>query len=151
MCCEEEFLRKLRERGYRLTLQREMVLRILHEAPDHPTAEEIYARVSAVSSAVDLSTVYRTLELLQALQLVTSFELGDGQRRYELLTVHHPHHHLLCRGCSKLLKIDAAELQPLVDALRDSQGFAAQLEHMVIPGLCRECAWKAAGSASQAA
>ncbi len=154
MCCEEEFLRKLRERGYRLTLQREMVLHILHEAPDHPTAEEVFSRVSAVSSAVDLSTVYRTLELLQALDLVTSFELGDGQRRYELLTVHHPHHHLLCRGCGKLLKVDAAELQPLVDALRGSQGFVAQLEHMVIPGLCRECARDAgqtAGAARQAA
>ena len=154
MCCEEEFLRRLRERGFRLTLQREMVLRILHEAADHPTAEEIYAQVSAVSSAVDLSTVYRTLELLQALDLVAPFDLGDGQRRYELLTAHHLHHHLHCRGCGKLITIDAADVQPLLDALRHSQGFAAQLEHLVIPGLCRECAQKAgrtAGPARQAA
>ena len=150
MCCEEKFLQQLRERGLRFTPQRELVLRILHEGIEHPTAEEIFARVSAVSPAVDLSTVYRTLELLQALDLVASFDLGDGQRRYELLTIHHPHHHLLCRGCGRLITIEAAEAQPLVDALQQSHGFAAQLEHLVIPGLCKACS-DAAGSVRQVA
>lgn len=150
MCCEDKFLERLRERGFRLTPQREIILHVLHEDMEHPTAEEIHARVSAVSAAIDLSTVYRTLELLQQLDLVSSFELGDGQRRYELLSVHHPHHHLLCRGCGKLVTIEAAEVQPLLEALRQSRGFEAQLEHMVIPGLCGECA-QAARSAERAA
>lgn len=140
MCCEEEFLQRLRDRGFRLTPQREIILHVLHEDMEHPTAEEIYARVSSVSAAIDLSTVYRTLELLQGLNLVSSFDLGDGQRRYELLTVHHPHHHLLCRGCGRLATIEASEAQPLLDSLRQSRGFEAQLEHMVIPGVCQECA-----------
>ena len=139
MCCEEKFEHELRERGFRLTLQRELVLRILHEAAEHPTAEEIFARVSAVSPVVDLSTVYRTLELLQSLNLVASFDLGDGHRRYELLTVHRPHHHLLCQRCGKLATIDAAEIQPLLGALRQHYGFEAQVQHLVITGLCREC------------
>ncbi len=139
MCCEERFLQHLRERGFRLTPQREMVLHVLHDAEEHATAEELYARVSALSSAVDLSTVYRTLELLEEFRLVASFDLGDGQRRYELLTVHRPHHHLHCRNCGKLVTLDAQELQPLLDQLAQAHGFQGQIEHWVIPGLCQEC------------
>ena len=82
MCCEERFLQQLRERGFRLTPQREMVLHVLHDAEEHASAEELYARVSVLSSAVDISTVYRTLELLEEFHLVASFDLGDGERRY---------------------------------------------------------------------
>ena len=154
MCCEERFVRELRERGLRLTLQRETVLRILHEATEHPTAEEIHAWANAVCPAIDLSTVYRTLDLLQSIDLVASFDLGDGHRCYELLSVHRPHHHLLCQRCGKLATIDATEVQPLLDALRHGHGFEAQLEHLVIPGCCQEClqaAEQAAGSAQQVA
>ena len=139
MCCEERFLQQLRERGFRLTPQREMVLHVLHDAEEHATADELFARVSALSAAVDLSTVYRTLELLEELDLVASFDLGDGERRYELLTVHRPHHHLHCRSCGKLVTVEALELQPLLDGLAQAYGFVARVEHWVIPGLCIEC------------
>jgi len=139
LSCEEKFLQQLRERGFRLTPQREMVLHVLHDGEEHATAEDLYARVRVLSSAVDRSTVYRTLELLEKLHLVASFDPGDGQRRYELLTLHRPHHHLHCSGCSKLVTLDAQELQPLLDRLAQAHGFRAQIEHWVIPGLCQEC------------
>jgi Fur family ferric uptake transcriptional regulator len=139
LCCEERFLQQLREHGFRLTPQREMVLHVLHDAEEHATAEEIHARVSALSSAVDLSTVYRTLELLQEFHLVASFDLGDGERRYELLSLHRPHSHLHCRGCGKLVTLEVQALQPLLDNLAQTHGFGAQLDHWVIPGLCQEC------------
>ncbi len=139
MCCEERFLQMLRDRGFRLTPQREMVLHVLHDAQEHATADELYARVSALSSAVDISTVYRTLELLEEFRLVASFDLGDGERRYELLTVHPAHHHLHCRACGKLVTIETQGLQPLLDRLAQAHGFEAQVEHWIIPGLCRDC------------
>jgi Fur family ferric uptake transcriptional regulator len=139
VCCEEKFLQQLRERGFRLTPQREMVLHVLHDAEDHATAEELYARVRVLSSAVDLSTVYRTLELLEDFHLVAAFDLGGGERRYELLTTHHPHHHLHCLGCGKLITLEAQALQPLENHLAQSHGFGAQLDHWVIPGYCQEC------------
>ena len=70
MSCEQVFLEQLRERGFRLTPQREMVLSVMHQIEDFATAEEIYDRVQVLSSAVDISTVYRTLELLQEFHLV---------------------------------------------------------------------------------
>jgi len=139
VCCEDRFLQQLRERGFRLTPQREMVLHVLHDAKEHATAEELYARVRVLSSAVDLSTVYRTLELLEDFHLVASFDPGNGGRRYELLTTHRPHHHLHCVGCGKLITLEAQALQPLLDHLAQTYGFNAQLDHWVIPGLCHEC------------
>jgi Fe2+ or Zn2+ uptake regulation protein len=65
MSCEKAFLERLRERGFRLTPQREMVLAVMHGLDGFCTAEDIYSRVGEISSAVDISTVYRTLDLLQ--------------------------------------------------------------------------------------
>ncbi|MCD6520682.1 MAG: transcriptional repressor [Anaerolineae bacterium] len=139
MCCEDIFIAKLRARGFRLTPQRELVLSVMHDIEGHATAEEIYARVQEHTSSVDISTIYRTLELLQEFHLVAVIDLGDGQKRYELLSIHGPHHHLYCRSCGKLIRIEHDELQPLIEHLRQTYGFEAELEHLVIPGLCAEC------------
>jgi len=139
MACEEIFLKQLRERGFRLTPQREMVLSVMHDVEGHATAEEIYARVRSLSLSVDISTVYRTLELLQEFDLVATFELDDGQRHYELLGVHGPHCHLVCRSCGKVVGVEREMIQPLGDRLLETYGFQVDLDHLMIPGLCQEC------------
>ena len=118
MCCEKIFFEKLHDRGFRITPQREMVLDALHHIDGHATVDQIYARVRARSSSVDVSTVYRTLELL---------------------TIRGPHHHLHCRSCGKLVRVECAEVQPLVNRLAQVHGFRAEPDHLVIPGFCREC------------
>lgn len=140
MTCEHVFLQKLRERGFRLTPQREMVLSAMHETEGLATADEIYSRVQASSSAVNLSTVYRTLDLLQEFNIVACIDPGDGQQRYELLGVHGPHIHLICRSCGKVRGIEPEEAQSLAGRLEVRHGFVADLDHLSIPGLCVECA-----------
>ena len=147
MSCEEVFLEKLRQSGFRLTPQREMVLSVMHRIERSATAEDIHARVQERSSSVDISTVYRTLELLQQFQLVSAVELADGLRHYELLGVHGPHLHLACTRCGKLLGIELHEADALHDQLLAEYGFDMELDHVTIPGLCRECRISAARSA----
>jgi Fur family ferric uptake transcriptional regulator len=144
MCCQQEFLKQLRERGFRLTPQREMVLDILHDVSGHVTAEEVYDRVSRLSSCVDISTVYRTLELLQDFHLVGAVEL-DGQRRYELLGLHGPHYHLLCSACSKLVRVEPEEVKPLIEQMRQRYGFQIASDDLTFTGLCQECQANRAG------
>ena len=139
MSCEKVFLEMLRERGFRLTPQREMVLSVMHEIEGFATAEEIHARVQEHSSSVDISTVYRTLELLQEFELVSWIELDDGRRRYELLGVHGRHLHLACHSCGEIVGIDLQEAQPFIDYLAQAHGFSAELDHITIPGLCQRC------------
>jgi Fur family transcriptional regulator, ferric uptake regulator len=140
MSCEEFFFKQLREHGFRLTPQREMVLSVLHEIEGFATAEEIYARVSKLSSSVDISTVYRTLELLQDFHLVASVDSCDSERRYELLGLHGQHFHLVCRACGEITGVDPEVIEPLAARLREKYGFEIDLEHLSIPGLCVECA-----------
>ena len=139
MCCEEIFLKRLQDRGFRLTPQRDVILQAMHHVDGHATAEEIHGKVHSISSAIDISTVYRTLELLQELHLVAAVDLGDGQRRYELLGDRPPHPHLHCRLCGKLVRIDESKIRPLIDCVGEMYGFRAEPSHLIMPGVCQEC------------
>jgi Fur family transcriptional regulator, ferric uptake regulator len=139
MACEEEFIRQLRERGFRMTPQREMVLSVLHQIDGYATADEIYQRVQEISTSVDISTVYRTLELLQEFDLVVSMDPDDGQRRFVLVGVHGAHSHLQCRVCGALIGVESSEMQSLIDQLRVDYGFEVDVTHLMVPGLCQKC------------
>ena len=139
MSCEGRFLQELRERGFRLTPQRELVLSVLHDVEGLATADEIFGQVHAQSSAVDISTVYRTLDLLDEMGMVATVDAGDGQRRFGLLGVHGPHLHLVCNRCGSVSGVDLCAAEALASELHDSFGFAADLGHLTIPGLCVDC------------
>jgi Fur family ferric uptake transcriptional regulator len=140
MGCEKVFVQQLRERGLRLTPQREMVLSVLHDVDGFATVDEIYRRVQQISTSVDLSTIYRTLDLLQEFDLVACVDPGDGQRRYELLGLHGPHLHLVCSACGAVTGAPSDVAAALGVALREQYGFHADLEHLSVPGLCAACA-----------
>lgn len=139
MSCESDFIRELKERGFRLTAQREMVLNVLHQLDNFATADEIYQRVHVLSSAVDISTVYRTLDLLQEFQMVASVEGGDGQRRFELLASHSPHAHLVCTGCGAVSGASPEVIQPALEEITRRYGFAVDLKQLYLPGWCAAC------------
>lgn len=140
MACEQVFLRQLRERGFRLTAQRQMVLSVLHDVEGFVTAEEIHAGVQRISSAVDISTVYRTLDLLQKLDLVSSVDTGDGQRRYELLGPHGPHLHLTCLSCGQVSAANLEAAREFAQRIGAEYGFQVAVDHLSVPGHCPACA-----------
>ncbi len=129
---------RLSELGYRLTPQRMMILSAIEGSESHISAEEIYAQVVAKYPHVNISTVYRTLELLKRLGLVTETDLGEGRVRY------HPadrgrHHHLVCQECGAIIDLDESTLFPLKDALLRDYKFFADLKHLAIFGRCANC------------
>ena len=128
----------LREVGYRLTPQRMLIVSIIHDSKGHVSAEEIHQRVKEQYPFVDISTVYRTLQLLKRLRIVTETDLGDGSVRYELSQAQR-HHHLVCRQCGKTFALDDDVIEPLRSNLMDAYGFAADMEHFAIFGRCRGC------------
>lgn len=141
MSCEALFLAQLRKRGFRLTPQREMVLVVLHHIGHPAGAEEIFARVAEKSASVERSTIYRTLDLLVSMQLVTVIDIGEKQQRlFELVENGTPHLHLVCRACGKISGVDLERLRPLMDQLLESEGFHADWNNLTLPGLCQACA-----------
>lgn len=129
---------KLSEHGYRLTPQRVMILSAIDEGDGHISAEEIYAQVAAKYPHVNVSTVYRTLELLKRLGLVTETDLGDGRLRYHPAEKGH-HHHLVCTGCGAIIDLDESLLVQLKNDLLREHGFSADLRHLAILGRCAGC------------
>jgi Fur family ferric uptake transcriptional regulator len=124
----------LKNKGYRLTPQRRLILGIIHEADAHLTAEAIVGRLEARISGVNKSTVYRTLDLLEGLGLVVKSEL-EGGRVYHHADEGH-HHHLVCKSCGRQIHCDESALEPLKESLEVKLGFEADLSHHVIRGLC---------------
>jgi Fur family ferric uptake transcriptional regulator len=138
----------LRRSGQRLTPQRMMVLAALAEQDGHITAETILELVRPEYPYINLSTIYRTLDLLVELALVAETDLGSGVRQFELLGPH-PHHHLICQRCGGTIEIGDETLQPLRERLQTHYGFEARMDHFAIFGVCKACRENAGETASE--
>jgi Fur family ferric uptake transcriptional regulator len=128
----------LRERGYRLTPQREMIVEAIAHAGRHVTAEEVFEQVQTRTNAINIATIYRTLDLLVDLGLASCADLGGGKVCYASVK-HGPHCHLVCRQCGCVIEADYELIAPLQDQLWEQHGFFANLHHFAISGLCAEC------------
>jgi Fur family transcriptional regulator, ferric uptake regulator len=127
----------LRARGYRVTPQRQLVLAAVARL-EHATPEDIYAEVRQQASGVNVSTVYRTLELLERLGLVTHTHLGHGAPSYHLADSEQ-HVHLVCRQCEQVTEVEPAAVKALVAALRQQVGFQTDVGHLTVFGRCAAC------------
>jgi len=134
----KEILNQLGEKGYRLTPQRLMILEQVEAAEGHVSAEEIFQRIRIRYPNLNISTVYRTLELLKDLALVTETDMGDGRVRFHVMDKGR-HHHLICLICGQVLDLGEAEFKPLSDLLATRYGFRADLHHLAIFGRCKSC------------
>ena len=128
---------RLREKGYRLTPQRELILDAV-DTLGHATPDEVLAEVRKSSSALNVSTVYRTLEVLEELGLVRHAHLSDRAPTYHSVR-DHEHFHLVCRNCQRVISVDPDVLQPLLTRLEADHGFTADVGHLTVFGTCQEC------------
>ncbi len=129
----------LRAAGHRVTPQRILILDAVCDGASHTTLGEIYARVRVHNPSIDRSTLYRTLKLYVELGLVVSAEPGDGEIYYEIAKPQR-HHHLVCRKCGRGQEIDHAIIHSMFDQLREVYRFSADSDHLVIMGICADCA-----------
>ena len=137
MSCESEIVDLLREAGQRPTPQRLMILSILRHREGHLTAAEILAEVKKEYPYVDTSTVYRTMNALKELHVVSETDMGSGEYSYEWSAEHH--HHLICRQCGAEMSLDSTYLDRIAKRLLKDYGFSAEMDHFAIFGLCRDC------------
>jgi len=133
----EGWQQKLRGSGYRLTPQRQLVLQAVN-ALGHGTPEEICARVRETADGVNISTIYRTLELLEELGLVNHTHLSHGSPTYHAAG-EHQHVHLVCRGCGSISEVDPTVMLPVTDRLLAERGFRVDVGHVSLFGVCEDC------------
>ena len=123
----------LRAAGKRITPERKLLLRIISDNA-HLHASEIYRLATEEDPRISLSTVYRTVNLLNELGLVEASVLGEDHYHYEVCS--NEHYHLICLGCGKVAEI------PSVGALKklgEKVGFEAVGVKLELVGYCEKC------------
>ena len=105
----------------------------------HATPDQVYAEVRTTSQSINLSTIYRTLELLDELGLIRHAHLSDRAPTYHSARGHE-HAHLICRSCHTTISIDRPDMERALGDLAKSHGFAPDYGHLTVFGTCAECA-----------
>jgi Fur family ferric uptake transcriptional regulator len=134
--------------GFRLTAARQAIINVLEATEEHVSAEDIYMAVHAQYPAIGLTTIYRTLEMLQQTGIVSKFEFGHGRAKFELSEKYGSkkhHHHLICRRCRKIIdytdfiheEIDF--IQKTEQGLRKKYNFDINSHEISFYGICEAC------------
>ena len=133
----KELSEGLRQKGYRFTRQRRIILQEVRGQRYHPSAKEVYDAVKIRLPNISLGTVYRGLGVLVELGLIRKVEHGEYARFDANLT---DHHHLICTGCNQLLDVDTPLSEPLNTHQFKARGFEVQGYKLELYGLCPTCA-----------
>lgn len=128
---------ELRSRGLRLTAQRQLVLEAVH-ALGHATPDQVHAQVAKTAAGVNITTVYRTLELLEELGLVTHAHLSHGAPTFHAVG-EQQHVHLVCRTCGNVEEVSSDLLAPLAENLERRKSFLVDIGHVALFGVCAGC------------
>ena len=132
----------------RMTRQRAEILAELRKAKNHPTAEELHARVRRALPKISLGTVYRNLELLAQAGEILRLDGGSHGRRFDGDMA--PHLHVRCLRCGRVADVSGAPRAPALDGL-SAPGFAILRSRVELEGLCEACAAHAADAGALAA
>ncbi|PKH47191.1 transcriptional repressor [Dehalococcoides mccartyi] len=130
-------LNTIKQSGYKLTLQRKLVVDVIHSVSAHLTAEEIINKVQEKFPDINRSTVYRTLDLLESIGCVVKSKIDD-QTIYHHSDEGH-HHHLICSRCGQRIECSDDMLAKLRKDIQAKYSFSPNLSHMVINGICADC------------
>lgn len=129
----------LRQHGYKLTPQRHVMLKVIAASHDRLTPKAIYAEVHLKNPGIGLVTIYRTLDLLDELNLVCRLHTSDGRRSYIMRRPTEHHHHLICSGCGRVVDFAGCTLADLEKRLSGETGFDINGHLLEFYGHCPDC------------
>lgn len=134
---------KLKETGFKITPQRRAIIEILlKNDSEHLSSEEIYDLVRVDCPEIGLATVYRTMQLLDDVGVISKLNLDDGCIRYEICLDKedsHNHHHLICKNCSKIIEVKEDLLDSIERQIQETYKFEIMDHDLKFYGLCEDC------------
>ena len=138
----------LRKFGYRFTEPRVAIFNILNTTNEHLSVDEIYEKIKNQYPGIGRATIYRTLDLLQKLNVVLKFDFGENLSRYELTEEYsnkNHHHHLICKTCNNIydyfdfIDVEVNLIQKLEKKLSQKFNFEIDNHRIEFYGLCDKC------------
>lgn len=144
MSCTKHRTEELRQRGFRMTSQRQIILQTLHEAGGHLSPSEIFLRVHPAMPGLTGATIYRTLDFLVKNEMINPAQTAGGHLVYEISG--DDHHHLVCRLCGRELQVEHAWLRNTCKKIEEQTGFRLSINHLTFQGICPHCQVQPGGS-----
>ena len=123
------------EKGLKMTEQRRVIAQVLSDATDHPDAEQVYRRASAIDPRISIATVYRTVRLFEEANIVERHDFGDGRARYEESAGREHHHHLINLRTGEVVEFENDELELLKRKIADKLGYELVGERLELYGV----------------
>jgi Fe2+ or Zn2+ uptake regulation protein len=137
MSCTEHISTQIRERGFRLTPQRLIILQVLQHSGSHLSPGEVYKLASKEMPGLTETTVYRTLEFLSQNGLAFETHVASGKLVYQVAS--HGHHHLICRACGAEVEVPHTQMAALYAQIEQTSGYRLTTNHLTFFGLCANC------------
>jgi Fur family ferric uptake transcriptional regulator len=137
----KDIYRRLLDQGHKMTPQRWAIISIfLMNKGRHLSADDVFSLLKETYPNNGIATVYRTLDLLEQVEVLRRMDFGDGRARYELMDdeAHH-HHHLVCTRCGKIIEFEDDLLESLEAAIEQKTGFKIRDHVAKFYGICAEC------------
>ncbi len=134
----QALFQRIRGAGYRVTPQRQVILNIVLNGGGHLTIDQVYAQARQAAPTLNLVTVYRALNFFCEQRLMVAADIGGGRKVYEIAGARN-HHHLVCRTCGKVERIEQEEVQGLFEQIEADYRFLIDMDHMAFFGLCSTC------------
>ncbi|NLL06543.1 MAG: transcriptional repressor [Clostridiaceae bacterium] len=124
--------------GCKITKSRKVIIDVLVKTEIPLSAEEIFLLVKESGASTNLSTVYRTLDLLESKGLLDKCIMSEGKARYQLVLEGHKHH-ITCTSCYKSIPISVCPLEALEKDLVNKTNFNITGHKLEVYGLCPKC------------
>ena len=140
MTCTGHLVQELRDRGFRMTSQRQVILDILHMTNCHLSPVDIFTKARKTIPGLTEATVYRTLDFLAQNEMIHASQNSKGHLVYEIAG--DDHHHIICRSCGKSMEIDHSFLKKLYQQLETVSDYKLTASHISFFGLCKPCQGK---------
>jgi Fur family ferric uptake transcriptional regulator len=135
----EGFKKQISKKGYKNTIQKDYILKVLFFMDEHLTAEQINTKVKMEYNLdIGIATVYRTMKFFEEFNMVKLLDIGDGIKRYELSMALH-HDHLICTSCAKIIEFTDDFIEEQQVSISKEHNFDLKDHVMTIYGLCEKC------------
>jgi Fur family transcriptional regulator, ferric uptake regulator len=138
----ESLKAELHDKGWRLTPQREVILKIFQdlESGKHLSAEDLQGVLATAGHQISLSTIYRTVKMMSRMGILRELELAEGHKHYEINSpAPHHHHHLICVSCNKTIEFKNDSILKIGHKTAQKEGYHLLDCQMSIHAICPRC------------
>lgn len=134
---EQRVTALLREKGFKVTPQRLAIYSVLAATKSHPSAEMIFHQLQPLYPTMSLATVYKTIEILQEIDLVQRLNVGEDSFRYDANTISHAH--IRCSECNRVDDLDSVDYADFVNFVAKQTAYQITGQQFYFFGVCPQC------------